>query len=49
VSQEEVLLQIADHLQNAGIPYTVAGSHRSTFYSHPWTTNDVDFVIDPTP
>jgi hypothetical protein len=48
MTQEEFLLQIAEYLETAGIPFMVAGSHSSSFHSHPRTTNDVDLVIDPT-
>jgi len=49
MTQEEFLFQVAEHLQTAGIPFMVAGSHGSIAYSHPRTTNDVDLVIDPAP
>jgi hypothetical protein len=48
MTQEAFLLQIAEYLESAGIPFMVAGSHSSSFHSHPRTTNDVDLVIDPT-
>jgi hypothetical protein len=47
MNQEEFLFQVAEHLQTAGIPFMVAGSHSSIAYSHPRTTNDADLVIDP--
>jgi hypothetical protein len=39
-----------DHLwlDDAGIPFMVAGSWASTYHGHPRTTQDVDIVIDPT-
>ncbi len=48
MTQEEFLVQLVEFLEAAGIPYMVAGSHSSSFYSQPRTTNDVDLVIDPT-
>ncbi len=44
-----LLVQIAQHLATAGIPFMVAGSVGSSFHSQPRSTNDVDLVIDPTP
>jgi hypothetical protein len=49
MTQEEFLVQIAEHLEAAGIPFMVTGSHGSSFHSHPRTTNDVDLVIEPSP
>jgi hypothetical protein len=49
MTQEEFLVAIAERLETAGVPFMVAGSHGSSFHSQPRTTNDVDFVIDPTP
>jgi hypothetical protein len=34
-------------LEQAGIPYMVAGSVSSSFYGNPRSTRDVDIVIDP--
>jgi hypothetical protein len=48
MTQEEFLLQIAEFLESAGIPFMVAGSHSSSVHSQPRTTNDVDLVIEPT-
>jgi hypothetical protein len=48
MTQAEFLLQMAEHLETTGIPFLVAGSHSSSFHSHPRTTNDVDLVIAPT-
>ena len=47
MTQVEVLLQIAEILQSAGIPFMVAGSHGSSYYGTPRSTNDIDLVIDP--
>ena len=49
MNQDDVLLQITEHLATAGIPFMVAGSVVSSAYSQPRSTNDVDIVIDPTP
>ncbi len=48
MTQEEFLVQIAQCLETAGIPFMVTGSHSSSHYGQPRTTNDVDLVIDPT-
>ena len=44
----ELLVRIVEALDGAGVPYMVAGSIASTFYSQPRTTHDIDIVIDPT-
>lgn len=44
----DFLAEIARHLEAAGIPYMVAGSYSSGHHGEPRSTNDVDFVIDPT-
>jgi hypothetical protein len=49
MTQAEVLLSIAAHLEAAGIPFMVVGSYSSSLHSQPRTTNDADVVIDPTP
>lgn len=43
-----VLRRVVGHLDDAGIPYMVAGSFASTFHGSPRTTHDLDVVIDPT-
>ncbi len=48
MTQEEFLLRIAQCLESAGIPFMVTGSHSSSHYGQPRTTNDVDLIIDPT-
>ena len=48
MTQEEFLVRIAQYLETAGIPFMVTGSHSSSHYGQPRTTNDVDLVIDPT-
>ncbi len=47
MSQGDLLLQLAGHLEAAGIGFMVVGSHSSSAHGHPRTTNDVDLVIDP--
>jgi hypothetical protein len=49
VTQEDFLLWLARALQNAAIPYMIAGSFGSSFHGQPRASNDVDVVIDPTP
>jgi hypothetical protein len=49
MTQNDVLLQVAQCLTAAGIPFMVAGSVVSSAYSQPRSTNDVDIVIDPEP
>ena len=49
MTQIEFLLQIADTLTAAGIPFMVAGSQGSNYHGMPRSTNDVDLVIDPSP
>lgn len=48
MTQEEFLIWIAQCLETAAIPFMVTGSHSSSHYGQPRTTNDVDLVIDPT-
>src|SRR6266496_3203517 len=49
MTQEALLAHVARSLETAGIPFMVAGSHSSSYYGQPRTTNDLDVVIDPTP
>lgn len=49
MTQEEFLVRMARCLEEAGIPFMVAGSHGSSFYGRPRATHDADLVIDPTP
>jgi hypothetical protein len=44
----DFLSRTVGYLDEAGIPYMVAGSLTSNAFGHPRTTNDVDIVIDPT-
>lgn len=48
MTQEGFLTQLAQLLEMAGVPFMVAGSHASSYYGQPRSTNDVDLVIDPT-
>ena len=48
-SQNEFLNNIISALAKSGIPYMVSGSFASSFHGRPRATNDVDFVIGPTP
>jgi hypothetical protein len=44
----ELLVRVVGALDRAGIPYMVAGSIASAYYSQPRTTRGIDIVIDPT-
>lgn len=41
------LAVIVAELDRSGIPHMLAGSFASTYHGDPRTTNDIDFVIDP--
>ena len=43
----ELLAEIVRRLDAASIPHMVAGSIASTHHGEPRTTQDIDFVIDP--
>jgi hypothetical protein len=43
------LALIVDALNRAGVPHMLAGSLASSVHGIPRATNDIDFVIDPTP
>lgn len=45
----DFLRRIVAALDAAGIPHMVAGSFASTHHGRPRTTQDIDFVIDPSP
>jgi hypothetical protein len=47
MTQEEFLGHVAHCLDEAGIPFMLAGSHASTFHGLPRATQDVDLVIEP--
>lgn len=48
MTQAELLADIAERLDAAGIPYMVVGSIAGSFHGEPRTTVDIDVVIDPT-
>jgi hypothetical protein len=48
LTQEELLVRVAQALQQCGIPSMLVGSHASSLHGMPRTTIDVDMVIDPT-
>ena len=43
-----LLERIVPALQNAGVPFMVAGSFASAAHGLPRSTNDLDIIIDPT-
>jgi hypothetical protein len=47
-SAGDFLSRLADRLNEAGIPYMLAGSFASSYHGVPRTTQDLDLVIDPT-
>ncbi len=47
-TQKEFLSRLISLLDQAGIPYMVAGSMGSSFHGRPRATQDADVVIDPT-
>jgi hypothetical protein len=47
ISQQEFLGRLTELLDEAGIPYMVAGSMSSSLHGHPRATQDVDLVVDP--
>ena len=46
--QHEFLTEIVRRLDDADIPYMLAGSMASAYHSEPRMTRDIDIVIDPT-
>lgn len=48
MNQDEFLVDMARRLEEASVPFMIVGSHGSSFHSQPRTTQDVDFVVDPT-
>lgn len=48
MTQAELLADIAERLETAGIDYMVVGSVAGSFHGEPRTTVDIDIVIDPT-
>lgn len=47
-TQRNFIRNITAKLEQAGIPYMIAGSVSSSFYGKPRSTHDVDMIIDPT-
>lgn len=45
----EFLRKLAFALERAGVPYMLTGSLASSMYGVPRATNDIDFVIAPSP
>ncbi|MBK7949304.1 MAG: hypothetical protein IPK00_11315 [Deltaproteobacteria bacterium] len=45
---DDPLAVVVELLDQAGIPYMLAGSFASSVHGSPRTTNDIDLVIDPT-
>ena len=48
MTHPELVLQMAQYLDTAGIPFMIAGSVCSSSWSMPRSTNDVDIVIEAT-
>jgi len=46
--QQDFLKRLVERLDEAGVPYVVAGSLSSSLHGRPRATNDIDFVIAPT-
>jgi len=46
--QHEFLMGLVNHLEQAGIPYMVAGSVGSSLHGRPRATQDIDLVVAPT-
>ena len=46
-TQHEFLRDVHELLEEAGIPYMIAGSVASTYHGRPRATQDVDVVIEP--
>lgn len=49
MTAEDVFPRVTGVLERAGIPYMLTGSFASSYYGVPRTTQDIDFVIAPTP
>ena len=46
-SQRDVLADVVDLLERAGVPHMLTGSLASSLHGEPRTTLDIDLVIDP--
>ena len=47
--QQDLLRRLIPRLEQAGIPYMIAGSISSSIHGEARATNDIDIVISPTP
>jgi hypothetical protein len=43
--QQEVLLDVADRLEAAGIPFMLSGSVALSYYAEPRMTRDIDIGV----
>lgn len=48
MSQQELLIGVARHLDGNGIPYMLTGSIASSLYGEPRLTHDVDVIVSMT-
>ena len=48
MGQQDLLRRLIPKLEQAGVPYMVAGSLSSSFHGEPRASNDIDVVIKPT-
>jgi len=48
MSQQELLIGVARHLDGHGIPYMLTGSIASSLYGEPRLTHDVDVIVSMT-
>ena len=46
MTQEEVVAQVVDAIEQAGLTYMVAGSFASNLHGIPRMTQDADIVVD---
>lgn len=49
MTAKDVFPRVTGALERAGIPHMLTGSFASSYYGVPRTTQDIDFVIAPTP
>ena len=49
MSAADLLRNVVEALDDAGVPYMLVGSFASTSHGAPRATQDIDVVIDPTP
>ena len=48
-SPRNLLVRLAGALNATGMPWMITGSTASAFYGEPRATQDIDFLVDPTP